>query len=697
MTDAYSGYASTLVALSLLVAVTASLAGFHLVARVRTSQGLARRLWWAGGSLVMGLGIWSTHFIGINAVPATASFPHDLLLTLISLMFGVLTSALALAIVQTRELSLYKLILGGSVLGAGIVFLHYIGISALHIGGTLSYDPLLFMLSIIIAVGGSMGALWLSFRLRLEKGSKCPLWKICSSALVMGGAIAGMVYTSVAAAEFPQQGSALNIDATAPDQLAFTIAFVAIGIMLIVLMLSVYDAHLAANNARLTASLRKANYELKALVSRDPLTRLPNRLLLEERLDTLLARGGRGPENEFAVFFVDLDRFKTINDSLGHHIGDELIQQVASRLQVAVRDSDMLARVGGDEFMIVSAENTDKASSAKIAQRMVSSLSKAFQIDGNLVRITTSVGISRFPSDGDDKHALIIHADAAMYFAKDAGRNTFKFFESGMIFATEKRARLESRLRDAIDNDTLTLAYQPKVNVVTGEITGVEALLRWHDAELGHVPPDELIPVAEDTGLILPIGEWVLRSACQQSMDWHAQGYPLLKMAVNLSAIQLNNRNFVGVVKRVLSQTRMPPHYLEFELTESAIMQNPDRASMILRRLRKLGVALSIDDFGTGYSNLSQLKRFPISCLKIDRSFTSGMNSDIQDAAIVKAVVALAHSLNLEVVAEGIETQEQLVFIRDIKCQQYQGYLCSKALSSEDFQAFLHDRFPVDV
>ncbi|WP_227368108.1 putative bifunctional diguanylate cyclase/phosphodiesterase [Halomonas sp. M20] len=697
MTDAYTGYAPTLVALTLLVAVMASLAGFCLAPRVHVSQGLSHRLWWAGGSLVMGLGIWSTHFIGSRATSVMADLPRDLLPTLISLLFGVLTSALALAIVRTRRLSVCKLALGGSVMGAGIALMHYVGISALDNSGPTSYDPLLFMLSIVIAVSGSMGALWLSFRLRPEEGKKITLWKTCSGALVMGMVISGMVYTAIAAVEFPQQGAALQIGSTVPDRLAFTIAFVAIGIMLIVLMLSIYDAHLASSNARLAASLRKANFELKALVSCDPLTRLPNRLLLEERLDTLLARGGSGPGKEFAVFFVDLDRFKTINDSLGHHIGDELIQQVASRLKVAVRNSDMLARVGGDEFMIVSAENTDRASSATIAKRIVSSLSKAFQIDGNLIRITTSVGISRYPVDGADKHALMIHADAAMYIAKDAGRNTFKFFEPGMNTITEKRARLESRLRDAIDNDALSLAYQPKVNVVTGEITGVEALLRWHDAELGHVTPDEVIPVAEETGLILQIGEWVLKTACQQSMDWHAQGYPLLKMAVNLSAIQLNNRNFMEVVRRVLSQTQLPAHYLELELTESAIMQNPDRASMILRRLRKLGIALSIDDFGTGYSNLSQLKRFPISCLKIDRSFTSGVNSDAQDAAIVKAVVALAHSLNLEVVAEGIETQEQLAFIREIKGQQYQGYLCSKALSSEEFQAFLRERFPVNA
>nr|WP_299240120.1 EAL domain-containing protein [uncultured Halomonas sp.] len=695
MIDAYTGYAPTLVGLTLLVAVMASLAGFCLALRVRLSQGLSQRLWWAGGSLVMGLGMWSTHFIGSRATLVMAGLPRELLPTLISLVFGVLTSALALAIIQTRWLSACKLVLGGSVMGIGIALMHYIGISALHVGGPMSYDPLLFMLSIVIAVNGSMGALWLSFRLKPEEGRKITLWKTGSGALVMGMAISGMVYTAIAAVEFPHQGVALQIGSTMPDRLAFTIAFAAIGIMLIVLVLSIYDAHLTSSNARLAASLRKANFELKALVSCDPLTRLPNRLLLEERLDALLTQGEAG--KEFAVFFVDLDRFKTINDSLGHHSGDELIQQVASRLKVAVRNSDMLARVGGDEFMIVSAENTDKASSATIAKRIVSSLSKAFQIDDNLVRITTSVGISRYPADGVEKHALMIHADAAMYSAKDAGRNTFKFFEPGMNSVTEKRARLESRLRDAIDNDALTLAYQPKVNVVTGEITGVEALLRWHDAELGHVPPDEVIPVAEETGLILQIGEWVLKTACQQSMDWHAQGYPLLKMAVNLSAIQLNNRNFMEVVRRVLSQTQLPAQYLELELTESAIMQNPDRASMILRRLRKLGITLSIDDFGTGYSNLSQLKRFPINCLKIDRSFTSGVNSDAQDAAIVKAVVAMAHSLNLEVVAEGIETQEQLAFIREIKGQQYQGYLCSKALSSEDFQAFLKERFPINA
>ncbi|SHF14498.1 diguanylate cyclase (GGDEF) domain-containing protein [Modicisalibacter ilicicola DSM 19980] len=567
----------------------------------------------------------------------------------------------------------------------------------------VGYNPMLVTLSYGIAIAASLVGLYLAGRVRFGQGLVKPVWLIGGafftvlSALIIGVSIAGLYHAAITL-NLPEQDLALASGSLSPERLALMIALLAIGLVLTTLLMTIYDAHFASRNGHLATSLKKANRELKSMVSRDQLTKLPNRLLLEERLEGLLVKSNaRKTQREFAVFCVDLDRFKAINDSLGHHVGDELIKKVAARLQVAIRETDMVARVGGDEFMIVTEENTGRIESVKVAQRIASSLSKGFQIGDNVVRITTSIGISLYPAHGEDKHALMTHADAAMNHAKESGRNNVQFFEPGMTLAAAKCSRLENRLRAAIESDGLSLFYQPKVSVFSGDIVGVEALLRWYDEELGNVPPDEIIPIAEDTGLILPIGEWVLRTACRQSQAWQAQGYPLLMMAVNLSAIQLNNKNFVQVVKRVLEETQFPPEYLELELTESAIMQNPDRASMILRRLRELGIALSIDDFGTGYSNLAQLKRFPIDRLKIDRSFTSGVMTDVQDAAIFRAVVAMAHSLNLEIVAEGVETLEQLAFVRDLKGQQYQGYLCSKALSPEDFQVFLDSRVRTEV
>ncbi|TDX30860.1 diguanylate cyclase/phosphodiesterase [Modicisalibacter xianhensis] len=692
MNEMHGSYDLTLVVLSYGIAAIASLTALDLAGRIRVSEGVATHVWLAGGAFAMGTGIWAMHFIGMLALNMPVSFGYDMSLTFVSLTAAILASALALSIVQSGTLAMRRLAFGGIVMGTGVCLMHYVGMEAMQTQGALTYRPLLFVISVLIAVSASMVALWLAFRLNSGMtGRRSPFWQRGMAALVMATGITGMHYTGMAAAIYPPGVMHETSGGVSPDHLAVMVALVSTCIMLAALMMSIYDAHLSSRTARLADSLQRANRELKDMVYRDQLTQLPNRLLFEERLDGQLVQAA-GERSGFAVFFVDLDRFKTVNDSLGHHAGDELIKQAASRLQAAVRETDTVARVGGDEFMVITGTGTHREVITTLAQRIVSSFGKPFQIDNTIVRVSSSVGISLYPEHGRDKHELMIHADAAMYCAKDMGRNNFQFFEQGMSSVAERRALLESRLRLAIDNDTLMLAYQPKVNVVTGRITGVEALLRWHDAELGVVSPDELIPVAEDTGLILPIGEWVLRTACRQSKAWYREGHDLLPMAVNLSAIQLNNRNFVTVVRNVLGETHFPPHYLELELTESAIMQNPDHALLILRELRELGVVLSIDDFGTGYSNLSQLKRFPINRLKIDRSFMAGVVSNNQDAAIVKAVVALAHSLNLEIIAEGIETEEQLAFIRQLQGHQYQGYLCSKALPAKELSAFLSTR-----
>jgi len=689
MTHEPASYNLALVALSFAVAALASLTALDLAARVRGSKGAPGIAWLVGGAFAMGTGIWAMHFIGMLAMEMPEQVGYGIVLTTLSLLAALLSSALALFIVQSGKLTNFRLAFGSLVMGTGICLMHYVGMAAMSTAGSITYEPVLFLVSVVISVSASGLSLWLAFRLTPSaKRPRAPFWQRGLAAVVMAIGISGMHYTGMAAAVMPHGGMMPMDGGISPDQLAIVIALIATCIMLAAMMISIYDAHLSSRNAQLAGSLQRANSELKDMVYRDSLTQLPNRLLLEERLETLLQQ----TDNAFAVLFVDLDRFKNVNDSLGHHVGDELIKRAATRLQAAIRETDTVARVGGDEFMVLASSNNGREGFSALARRIVSTLDQPFQISESIVKVSSSVGISLYPDHGLDKHALMVHADAAMYCAKERGRNNFQLYEPNMSSQAERRTLIEQRLRLAIDNNGLTLAYQPKVNVLSGEITGVEALLRWNDDELGAVMPDEIIPIAEDTGLILPLGEWVLRTACQYSADWSGHDEGPMAVAVNISAIQLNNRHFTTLVKKVLCETGLPADLLELELTESTLIQNPDRALTILNELRELGITLSIDDFGTGYSNLAQLRRFPIQRLKIDRTFMSGVTTNAQDAAIVQAVIALALSLDLQVVAEGIETEEQLSFIRQQQGHQYQGYLCSKALPADDLKAFLVDR-----
>lgn len=684
MHEHHASYSLALVALSLGIATIASFTALDLAGRVRASKGVVRHLWLLGGAFAMGTGIWAMHFIGMLAMKMATGPAYNLPLTLVSLVAAILSSALALSLVQTGRLSRMRWAFGAVIMGGGVCLMHYVGMAAMQTEGALRYQPLLFLASVSIAVSASAVALWLAFRLNPTGTRRPPFWQRILAAMIMAAGISGMHYTGMEAVIYPEGGLLVVSGSLSTYPLAISVALVTTCILLSALLISLFDAHMSSRNAQLAVSLQVANQELKQMVYRDALTQLPNRLLLEERLDTQLAT----LPSAFALFFVDLDRFKHVNDSLGHHVGDALIQQAGARLQSAVRETDTVARVGGDEFMVLLGDSTSRDEVAALAKRLVSTLDKSFLIANSIVKVSSSVGISLYPEHGRDKHELMIHADAAMYSAKRMGRNTFQFYEPDMASQEERSVQVERRLRLAIATESLSLAYQPKVDVITGRITGVEALLRWYDDELGNITPDEIIPLAEDSGLIWPIGEWVLSTACRYAKAWEDSTGQALPMAVNISAMQLDNRHFVDMVKRVLNETGLPPSRLELELTESALVLNPDSALDTLNELSHLGVALSIDDFGTGYSNLVQLRRFPIKRLKIDRTFMSDAVTNRQDAAIVKAVVALAHSLDLQVVAEGIENEEQLDLIRQLKSHEYQGYLCSKALTGDELMGF---------
>lgn len=421
----------------------------------------------------------------------------------------------------------------------------------------------------------------------------------------------------------------------------------------------------------------------------DILTNLPNRVLFNEQLSQALAQAQKS-NSKLAVCFLDLDRFKTINDTLSHAVGDKLLQNVAQRLTKCLRDSDTLARWGGDEFTLILPEITDTKEVAQIQERILAAFKPVFDIENYQLHISPSIGIALYPMHGQDAETLIKNADAALYIVKSQGRNHYQFYHSAINSGASELLILENSLHYALDRQEFEVYYQPQVNVTTGDITKIEALLRWRHLKLGLVPPEKFIPLAEETGLIVPIGEWVLKTACAQNKLWQdTLGLPSLSVAVNLSARQFQQPNLVNIVTQILSATRLNPQCLELEITESIAMENIDFTQKILSELYNLGVSISIDDFGTGYCSLSYLKNFPIHCLKIDKSFVRDLSDDNHDAAITTAIIALAHGLKLAVVAEGVETEEQRNFLRVLDCELMQGYLFSRPLSAEDITGLL--------
>jgi diguanylate cyclase (GGDEF)-like protein len=448
---------------------------------------------------------------------------------------------------------------------------------------------------------------------------------------------------------------------------------------------------------------KRAEEQIYHLAYFDSLTGLPNRLLFKEYLSHALAHATR-TQKMAAILFLDLDRFKQINDTLGHSIGDKLLQRVAECLVVCIRKCDTLGRVaggdvtssvsrlGGDEFTVLLTDIDTVQDAARVAHRIISTVSQPFNLDGHEMIVTTSIGISLYPDDGKDVVTLIKNADTAMYHAKDQGRNNFQFYNQSMNSTAYERLVLENHLRKALERNEFVLHYQPQFDIMTDEIIGVEALIRWRHPDLGMVSPGVFIPLAEETGLIMQIDEWVLKTACAQNKAWQEAGLPFITMAVNLSGQNFIRKNLVGIIARAIEDTRLDPRYLELELTESVLMKNAKETASTLQVLKEMGLRFSIDDFGTGYSSLSYLKRFPLDTLKIDQSFIREITTDSDNAAITTAIIAMAHSLKLKVVAEGVETEEQLAFLRDHGCHAMQGFLYSKPLPAAEVAQFILEK-----
>lgn len=458
-------------------------------------------------------------------------------------------------------------------------------------------------------------------------------------------------------------------------------------------MLQQANAHLVIATLeaqKLAEQVHSAKVELDHLAHHDMLTDLPNRILLQDRL-TQAVELARRQERQLAVMFMDLDQFKHINDSLGHAVGDQLLQSVAKRLVSCVRHSDTISRQGGDEFVLLLPYIERAEDAALSAQKMLTALEPSHHIDQHDLHIGVSIGISIYPEDGNDAETLIRCADTAMYHAKENGRNNYKFFEQNMNARAVQRQSVEADLRYALARKEFALHYQPKINLHDGKIFGAEALIRWHHPVRGLLLPIQFVPIAEDCNLILPIGRWVLREACRQARAWQLAGLPPIVMAVNTSALEFHAQDFFENIRVTLQDACLEPRYLELELTESILMRDAESTDTLLRALADLGVKLAIDDFGTGYSSLSYLSKYPIHTLKIDQSFVSHMTSNDVDASIVSAVISLGKSLKQSVIAEGVETSEQHAFLLAQHCEVGQGYYFSRPLPTKEFTDLLAD------
>ncbi|EIB97094.1 bifunctional diguanylate cyclase/phosphodiesterase [Pantoea sp. Sc1] len=674
-----TSYDSFIVIVSILVAMLASFTALDMAGRVVHSTGKVALVWLFGGGFSMGIGIWAMHFIGMLSMNMDMVMSYNASLTALSAAIAVCASIFALWLVCHSDLPWPRLAGGALILGSGVVAMHYTGMAALMFSPGIVWQWGWVGLSVIIALAASGAALWLAFNLREGQTSRVTLLRI-GAAVVMGFAIAGMHYTGMMAAEFPAHSHSVGQGVNS-NWLAILVTVVTLSILGITLLVSMLDARMQARTSILASSLAEANRELAQLALHDNLTRLPNRILLEDRLEQAINKANR-EQTQFALMFMDLDGFKAVNDAFGHHIGDSLLVGVTERMSQQMTGYYTLARLGGDEFVLL-VEIDDPNDAAAVADKLVKAVDRPFDISRYELVVSLSLGIAVYPGDGVDERELMFNADAAMYHTKNNGRNGYTFFQPSMNIQAQSQLQLNNDLWQALDNDELRLFYQPKFCAPRGPILGFEALLRWQHPQHGLLSPDKFLPMAEKTGMIVNIGNWVIQEACRQLRLWHLQGHPHWSVAVNLSALQFEQSNLVETVVEALAKHQIPAELLTLEVTETTAMRDPDESVRILTELTRLGVKASIDDFGTGYSSLLYLKRLPASELKIDRAFVNELQHQKEDATIVSAIVALAQSLQLKVVAEGVETAEQQAFLTSLGCNTLQGYLLGKPVPPE--------------
>jgi len=690
-------YDLRVVAASFFIASFASYVALDLVRRMRTPERRVARTWWACGSVAMGTGIWCMHFVGMLAFSLPIKLGYGTAMTVASWLAAVAVSAVALGIAAQPRLPWRRLALGAGSMGAGICAMHYVGMAALDMAPGIVWNRPLVAASAVVAVVASAVALKVFQWFRTGNAARHRVYQAVA-ALVLGAAVCGMHYTGMAAASFPLDAICLSVSSLGGDRLGELVSVSSLSLLTLTLFTSTLDARMQGRTAKLADSLKAANDELqvanetlKQRALSDPLTGLPNRVLFEDRLaqacrrnDRALARPGARGSDKFAVLFIDLDGFKPVNDVMGHAAGDQVLKEAAVRLRGAGRDNDTVARIGGDEFLLLTEGIAAPADALALADRLVKTLSRPFEVEGRRVHVSASIGVVVYPDHGPMEQ-LVTRADAAMYAAKRAGGNTHAVFEPRMDEAGEERLNLQSELRMAIERKQLKLNYQPKIDSASGQIRGVEALLRWTHPERGNVSPVVFIPIAERFGMINSIGNWVIDEACSQMEKWADEGMRI-RVAINLSVHQLRQDDLVDRIELALRRHGLDPTQLLCEVTESVAMGDPETLQRVFDGLARIGVFISIDDFGTGYSSLINLRQLPAAQLKIDRSFINDIETSKDALAIVGAVVNLAHSLGLKVVAEGVETIGQRDILIAMKCDEMQGFYFARPMDAHLLQ-----------
>lgn len=670
-------YNFSLVLWSVVVAILAGYTSLDMASRVASARGTQASGWLIGGALMLGLGIWAMHFAGMLAFSLPIPLGYDPVLVGGGLLLAVATSMAGYGVVCHPHVALPRVFVSGLLGSAGIVGMHFMGMLALGMQPGITHSPVWVGVSILVAWAGVTAAFWVAFyphNLYQRQGWRCRV----AAGVVMGLAIAGMHYAAMAATQFPQHSvSASAVTGFHTQSLTALIILATVIILAVALLVFLLDFRTQLHPGGERSGVGKLHH----LAVHDALTGLPNRTLLEDRLDRALDKVRR-EGGHFALLMLDLDGFRVINDAYGHHVGDRLLLEVAHRVQSQIRGQDTLARLAGDEFVLMMAVD-EPADAATQAHKVLSFIKKPFHLAGHEIHVSASVGITLCPDNATVRSDLQAQADAARHHAKSSGRNTYSFFEASMQANVQQQLSLLQEFRKALENNELSLVYQPKLSVRHNKVAGAEALLRWYHPRHGQVSPDQFIPLAERTGLIVPIGEWVIETACRQIRAWCDAGWTEAAVAVNLSPMQFRHSGLLTTVRMLLKRYGLEPSSLTLEITESTAMHDTEASIAIMRRLHDLGVRLAIDDFGTGYSSLLYLKRLPVDELKIDRGFVRDLAPGTEDRAIVAAIAGLAQTLGLEIVAEGVETPMQFEVLSALSCDYLQGYLLGRPMTAE--------------
>ncbi|WP_059106009.1 putative bifunctional diguanylate cyclase/phosphodiesterase [Shouchella shacheensis] len=663
MEEILGHYNSWFVALSIFMAIFASYTALDLAGRVSHSSHFRQIGWLFCGAFTMGLGIWSMHFIGMLAFELHRPMNYTTSIVILSILAAFVGAFIALYVVNMKELTWVRLIMGGLFMGIAIASMHYIGMEAME-GVHISYDPFLYVLSVLIAVGASIAALKISFELSQRDHS---LLLRLVGAVIMGLAIAGMHYIGMEAASFHHLENAIH------QEEGMNPILLAIGVGLATLCIQSFLVFGAFADRKMAVQAMK----IHKMAYYDDLTDVPNRRYFVEKLNQLM-RQVREEDRQVVVFFLDLNRFKIINDALGHNFGDLLLKEVALRLKERVGDGGLVARLGGDEFTILLEGRASITHAETLASVICQDFDQPFTVNNQSLYTPVSIGMAVAPEDSEDADEIMKYADMAMYEAKNRYKSHYQFYSTALEKDSKQLIR-EQELRVAIENDEFTLYYQPKINCETDELAGMEALVRWilPDGKIRY--PREFIDLAEETGLMIPLGKRILERAFQQAKSWLDKGWEI-PISVNVSPRQFQSEQFMDDISMLLEKYELPGRYIELEVTESMTMENVERSVRLLEALRALDISICIDDFGIGHSSFDYLEKFPIQGLKIDRSFIEGIHENEKREQITNAILAIGQSLGLEVTAEGVETERQVSYLKTKKCSQIQGFYYSQAL-----------------